>query len=78
MNGSGLELDLDQPACRRLVDSAVYLLGALSPPERADYAAHLTTCRACQREVEALASVASLLSRTTRSSNSATTKRNHT
>ena len=65
MNGSGPELELDQAECPRLVDSGAYLLGALTPPERADYAAHLARCPTCQREVGALAYVAALLSRTT-------------
>jgi anti-sigma factor RsiW len=65
VNASGPELD--QAECPRLVDSGVFLLGALNPPERADYAAHLSRCSACRREVSELADVAALVSRTTSS-----------
>jgi hypothetical protein len=65
VNASGPELD--QAECPRLVDSGVFLLGALNPPERADYAAHLSRCSACRREVSELAEVAALVSRTTSS-----------
>ncbi|WP_367278769.1 zf-HC2 domain-containing protein [Pseudonocardia sp.] len=63
MTRDGADIRRDQAQCPRGVDSGVYVLGALSPAERADYAAHLAWCSPCQREVGALAYVAALLSR---------------
>lgn len=57
--------ELDPAGCPRLVDSGVFLLGAITSPERADYAAHLNGCTDCQREVDQLAHLPALLSRIT-------------
>jgi anti-sigma factor RsiW len=51
--------------CPFLVDTGVYLLGALVPPERADFAGHLRTCPACRRELDELAHLPALLRRVT-------------
>lgn len=64
MNGPGRELD--QGSCPRLAESGVYLLGALTAPEAADYAAHLDACTACRREVDQLAQLPTLLNRVRR------------
>jgi hypothetical protein len=63
VTGPGRELDPTR--CPRLADSGVYLLGALTSPERADYAAHLTGCTDCQSEVDQLAHLPALLNRIT-------------
>lgn len=41
---------------------AAYVLGALSPAERAEYETHLATCRRCQTGVQQLAGLPGLLS----------------
>jgi hypothetical protein len=53
------------PVCPCLADSGVYLLGALVPRERADYAGHLGACPVCRREVDELAHLPALLNRVT-------------
>ncbi|HEY2203749.1 MAG TPA: zf-HC2 domain-containing protein [Pseudonocardia sp.] len=50
--------------CPRTSEVGVYLLGAMHPEERADYAAHLAHCPDCLREVGQLAGLPGLLSRT--------------
>lgn len=50
--------------CPRRPEAATYLLGALSPAERADYSAHLDTCGDCLHEVGQLAGLPGLLART--------------
>jgi hypothetical protein len=49
--------------CPRQPEAGAYLLGALGPTERADYAAHLQTCQYCLREVGQLAGLPGLLAR---------------
>ena len=49
--------------CPRQPEAGAYLLGALSPSERADYAAHLQSCQHCLREVGQLAGLPGLLAR---------------
>lgn len=49
--------------CPRQPEAGTYLLGALSPSERADYAAHLQSCQHCLREVGQLAGLPALLAR---------------
>jgi hypothetical protein len=49
--------------CPRQSEAGAYLLGALSPSERADYAAHLQTCQYCLPEVGQLAGLPGLLAR---------------
>jgi hypothetical protein len=49
--------------CPRQPEAGAYLLGALSPSERADYAAHLQSCQYCLREVGQLAGLPGLLAR---------------
>jgi hypothetical protein len=44
-------------------EAGAYLLGALTPADRADYAAHLAGCPYCQREVSELAGLPGLLAR---------------
>jgi anti-sigma factor RsiW len=51
------------PPCPRLPDAGAYLLGALNPSERADYAAHLESCPHCLHEVGQLAGLPGLLAR---------------
>jgi hypothetical protein len=46
-----------------LVESGVYVLGALSPAERQSYERHLTTCAECRAEVGELAVLPGLLGR---------------
>jgi anti-sigma factor RsiW len=41
---------------------AAYLLGALEPAERADYAAHLAICAQCQAELSKISAIPPLLS----------------
>ncbi|WP_298458612.1 anti-sigma factor [uncultured Cellulomonas sp.] len=45
------------------MDDAAYVLGALSPQERARYEAHLQTCDACTRSVTELAGLPGVLRR---------------
>ena len=47
--------------CPRVGEAGAYLLGALSPADRADYAAHLDTCSECLHEVGRLAGLPGLL-----------------
>jgi anti-sigma factor RsiW len=49
--------------CPRTEDVGAYLLGSLDPAERADYAAHLSHCPYCLREVGQLAGLPGLLAR---------------
>ncbi|GAA0737769.1 zf-HC2 domain-containing protein [Dactylosporangium roseum] len=49
--------------CERLHDSAVYVLGALSPPERETYERHLVGCAECRAEVAQFADLPGLLGR---------------
>jgi hypothetical protein len=49
--------------CPRQPEAGVYLLGALSPVERAGYAEHLAGCGHCLREVGQLAGLPGLLAR---------------
>ncbi|HEY9413265.1 MAG TPA: hypothetical protein VIQ30_00775 [Pseudonocardia sp.] len=49
--------------CPRQPEAGAYLLGALSPGDRADYAAHLHSCEHCLREVGQLAGLPGLLGR---------------
>jgi len=44
--------------------AGVYVLGALSPTDRAEFETHLRTCADCRRAVEELAGLPGLLSRT--------------
>lgn len=50
--------------CPRQPEAGAYLLGALSPVERAGYAEHLAGCEHCLREVGQLAGLPGLLART--------------
>ena len=49
--------------CPQTVDAGAYVLGALSPTERAQYERHLVTCAACRNEVADLAVLPGLLGR---------------
>jgi hypothetical protein len=49
--------------CPELVESGVYLLGALSPGQRQTYERHLATCAECRAEVSDLAALPGLLGR---------------
>jgi predicted anti-sigma-YlaC factor YlaD len=49
--------------CSRPVDSGAYVLGALTPTDRAGYERHLATCAECRDEVAELAVLPGLLSR---------------
>jgi hypothetical protein len=49
--------------CLHAHDSAPYVLGALSPAERAEYQQHLASCPTCQAEVSDLAVLPGLLGR---------------
>src|SRR5215475_4540457 len=49
--------------CPSLVESGVYLLGALSPGQRQAYERHLATCAECRAEVSDLAALPGLLGR---------------
>ena len=49
--------------CEHLHDSAVYVLGALSPPEREAYERHLVECAECRAEVAEFADLPGLLGR---------------
>ena len=47
--------------CEHLHDSAVYVLGALSPPEREIYERHLADCEQCRAEVAEFGELPTLL-----------------
>ncbi|GAA3237079.1 anti-sigma factor family protein [Dactylosporangium siamense] len=47
--------------CEHLHDSAVYVLGALSPPEREAYERHLVDCEECRAEVAEFGELPELL-----------------
>jgi hypothetical protein len=47
--------------CEHLHDSAVYVLGALSPPEREAYERHLADCADCRAEVAEFGDLPTLL-----------------
>ncbi len=47
--------------CEHLHDSAVYVLGALSPPERETYERHLAECEECRAEVAEFGDLPTLL-----------------
>jgi anti-sigma factor RsiW len=49
--------------CEHLHDSAVYVLGALSPPEREAYERHLADCEQCRAEVAEFGELPALLGR---------------
>ena len=49
--------------CTQLVDSGVYVLGALSPSQRAAFEQHMSTCAECRAEVSDLAVLPGLLGR---------------
>jgi hypothetical protein len=49
--------------CLYPFDDGAYVLGALSPTERAEYERHLGTCQSCRESVAALAVIPGLLSR---------------
>jgi hypothetical protein len=49
--------------CPKLVESGVYVLGALPPGQRLDYERHLATCAECRAEVGDLAVLPGLLGR---------------
>jgi hypothetical protein len=49
--------------CLYPFDDGAYVLGALSPTERAEYERHLSTCQSCRESVAALAVLPGLLSR---------------
>ncbi|MBV9315542.1 MAG: hypothetical protein JO100_17825 [Pseudonocardia sp.] len=51
--------------CGRQSEAGAYLLGALNPAERSDYAQHLTRCLPCLREIGQLAGLPGLLARRT-------------
>ena len=49
--------------CPQLVDSGVYVLGALAPSQRTAFELHMATCAECQSEVSDLAVIPGLLGR---------------
>ena len=49
--------------CEHALDDGAYVLGALSPAERADFERHLSTCAACREAVANLAVLPGLLGR---------------
>lgn len=49
--------------CPQLVDSGVYVLGALPPAQRVSFERHMATCAECQAEVNDLAVLPGLLGR---------------
>lgn len=49
--------------CPQLVDSGVYVLGALPPSQRLSFEAHMTLCDDCRNEVNELAVLPGLLGR---------------
>ncbi|HEY2793578.1 MAG TPA: zf-HC2 domain-containing protein [Micromonosporaceae bacterium] len=50
-------------SCPQLVDSGVYVLGALSPAQRLTFERHMATCDECRSEVNDLAGLPGLLGR---------------
>jgi len=50
-------------ACRFAIDDGAYVLGALSPTERAEFERHLPGCATCRKSVARLAVLPGLLSR---------------
>lgn len=52
---------MTDPGCPRVGDAGSYLLGAMSPADRADYAEHLDGCDVCLHEVGRLAGLPGLL-----------------
>ena len=49
--------------CRFALDDGAYILGALSPADRAEYEQHLAQCSSCRKSVAALAVLPGLLGR---------------
>lgn len=49
--------------CPQLIDSGVYVLGALSPSQRMEFERHMAGCAECQAEVNELAVLPGLLGR---------------
>jgi Putative zinc-finger len=49
--------------CEHTLDDGAYVLGALSPAERADFERHLSTCASCREAVANLAVLPGLLGR---------------
>jgi predicted anti-sigma-YlaC factor YlaD len=49
--------------CQHVYDDGAYVLGALSPAERAAFEGHMSTCPACREAVASLAVLPGLLSR---------------
>ena len=49
--------------CPQLVDSGVYVLGALPPAQRLAFEAHMAQCDECRSEVNELAVLPGLLAR---------------
>ncbi len=49
--------------CPHLVDSGVYVLGALAPAQRLEFEQHMATCPECRAEVNELAVLPGLLGR---------------
>lgn len=61
-------------SCPKLVESGVYVLGALPPGQRLDYERHLSTCAECRTEVGDLAVLPGLLGRLDQASVAALTE----
>src|SRR5215831_16090276 len=53
----------DPMTCEHMLDDGAYVLGALSPAERADFERHLSTCASCREAVANLAVLPGLLGR---------------
>jgi anti-sigma factor RsiW len=51
------------PDCRYVTWVGAYLLGALDPADRSEYAVHVRTCPRCRDEIVMLAEVPSILAR---------------
>jgi Putative zinc-finger len=49
--------------CEHVLDDGAYVLGALSPAERAEFERHLSTCATCREAVASLAVIPGLLGR---------------
>lgn len=49
--------------CPRIVDSGVYVLGALAPGQRLEFERHMASCEECRAEVNDLAVLPGLLGR---------------
>src|SRR5262245_1291810 len=49
--------------CEHMLDDGAYVLGALSPAERAEFERHLSTCTSCREAVANLAVLPGLLGR---------------